>query len=82
MIEIRSAVTYVPDAPDTGPKWEKWAGEIEWLIGAGRGREASAEIFKMVGYILDNPCSAYGVYLCRRLMDDFLVAFADWGEDN
>jgi hypothetical protein len=62
--------------------WDDWEEHIRALIEVGEQNEATAEVLRMAGYILDQPCSPYGASICRDLMNEFALSFSYWLDDD
>ena len=68
--------------PTSDADWDDWQAHVRALIEADEQDEVIAEVLGMAGYVLDQPCSPYGVRICRDMMNEFAQTFSYWLEDD
>lgn len=65
----------------TDADWSAWSDRIRQLMATNRD-EATVEALRMAGCILDHECSSHAIQVCRSIMDELLLSFSDWLDDD
>lgn len=65
----------------TDADWSAWSDRIRQMMATNRD-EATAETLRMAGCILGNECSSHAIQVCRSIMDELLLSFSDWLDDD